>query len=66
MVCLADDHKTTENIKNTGAFTVSFATADTVVPCDYVGIVSANKEPNKLEKAGFHTTKSKFVNAPVI
>ena len=45
MVCLADDHKTTENIKKTEAFTVSFATADTVVPCDYVGIVSANDTP---------------------
>ena len=24
MVCLADDHKTTENIKKSGAFTLSF------------------------------------------
>ena len=66
MVCLADDHKTTENIKNTGAFTVSFATTETVVPCDYVGIVSANDVPDKLLRAGFHATKSEFVNAPVI
>ena len=34
--------------------------------CDYVGLVSANKEENKMEKAGFTTTKSEFVNAPVI
>ncbi len=34
MVCLADDHKTTENIKKTKAFTVSFATVDTVAACD--------------------------------
>lgn len=66
MVCLADDHKTTENIKNTGAFSVSFATVKTVIPCDYVGIVSANDEPNKFEKAGFHHVKSEFVNAPII
>lgn len=66
MVCLADEHKTTENIKKTGAFTVSFATAKTVVPCDYVGIVSANDEPNKLEKAGFHAIRSEHVNAPII
>ena len=66
MVCLADDHKTTENIKKTGAFTLSFATAKTVVPCDYVGIVSANDVPDKFEKAGFHATKSEFVNAPLI
>lgn len=66
MVCLADEHKTTENIINNKAFTVSFATANTVVPCDYVGIVSANDEPDKFAKAGFHATKSEFVNAPVI
>jgi len=66
MVCLADDHKTTENIKKTGAFTVSFATVETVVLCDYVGIVSANDEPDKFAKAGFHATKSEFVHAPII
>ncbi len=65
MVCLADDHKTTENIKKNGAFTISFATADTVIPCDYVGIVSANDVPNKVEKAGLHVTPSEFVNAPI-
>ena len=66
MVCLADEHKTTDNIKKTGAFTVSFATADTVVSCDYVGIVSGNDEPDKFKKAGFHSKKSEFVNAPII
>ena len=66
MVCLADDHKTTKNIKTTGAFTVSFATAATVIPCDYVGITSANDVPDKFERAGFHATKSEFVNAPII
>lgn len=65
MLCLSA-HKTTDNIKATGAFTVSFATASTVVPCDYVGIVSANQEPHKMEKAGFTTIKSEFVNAPVV
>ena len=66
MLCLSDDHKTTENIKKTGAFTVSFATADTVVPCDYVGIASANTVPDKFQRAGFHASKSEFVNAPII
>ena len=66
MVCLADDHKTTENIKKSGAFTVSFATAATVASCDYVGIVSANDTPDKFERAGFHATKSAYVNAPII
>lgn len=66
MVCLADDHRTTENIKKTGAFTVSFATAKTVVPCDYVGIVSANDVPDKFARAGFHAIRSEYVNAPII
>ena len=66
MVCLADDHKTTENIKKTGAFTVSFATVKTVAACDYVGIVSANDVPDKFAKAGFNAVKSEYVNAPII
>lgn len=66
MICLSDDHKTTENIKKTGAFTVSSATANTVVPCDYVGIVSANDIPDKFARAGFHAIKSEHVNAPII
>ena len=36
------DHKTTDNLAATGAFTVSMATEDTVVGCDYVGIESVN------------------------
>ena len=65
-ICVSDDHKTTENFLYTGAFTVSMATADYVKECDYVGIVSANDVPNKLEIAGFHVEKSEFVNAPII
>ncbi|SDN27449.1 flavin reductase family protein [Lachnospira pectinoschiza] len=60
------DHKTTDNLKETGAFTVSFATEEQVVACDYVGMESGRKVPSKFEKAGFHATKSEFVNAPLI
>ena len=60
------EHNTTDNIAKTGAFTVSFATESTVVGSDYVGIVSANDVPDKFAKAGFHATKSEFVNAPLI
>ena len=60
------EHKTTENFAKTGAFTVSIATEDTVIPCDYVGIESASKVPEKFAKAGFHATKSEYVNAPLI
>lgn len=65
MLCLGS-HRTTDNIKQKGAFTMSFATAGTVVPSDYVGIVSANDDPDKMKKSGFTTIKSEFVDAPVI
>lgn len=60
------DHKTVQNFLKTGAFTVSMGTEDTVVACDYVGIESANKVPDKFARAGFHATKSSRVNAPII
>ena len=50
---LSSGHKTVQNILKTQAFTVSIADEDHVVECDYVGVVSGHKEPNKLEKAGF-------------
>lgn len=59
-------HKTTDNLAVSKAFTVAIADAQHVVECDYVGIVSGRKEPDKMEKAGFTTVKSEFVNAPVI
>ncbi|MBQ7875239.1 MAG: flavin reductase family protein [Oscillospiraceae bacterium] len=65
-MCISAGHKTTKNILATGAFTVSMADADHVVECDYVGIESGNKVPDKFEKAGFHAVKSEFVNAPLI
>lgn len=58
-------HKTTDNVKKTGAFTVAMATKDTVVISDYFGIETGNKV-NKIEKAGVHVHKSEHVNAPII
>ncbi len=66
MICLAADHKTTANILTSGAFTVSMADADHVAECDYVGVVSGNKVPDKFNRAGFHHVRSGFVNAPII
>lgn len=65
-ICISADHKTTKNLLSRGAFTVSMATADFVTECDYVGIVSGNKVPDKLNRCGFHTEKSAFVDAPII
>ena len=65
-MCLSAGHKTVKNLLITKAFTVSMATVEQMVACDYVGIVSGNREPDKFVKAGFHATKSEFVNAPLI
>lgn len=65
-MCISAGHKTTANILVRKAFTVSMATAAQMTACDYVGIESGNNVPNKLEKAGWHTTKSEFVDAPLI
>lgn len=59
-------HQTTDNLLLNKAFTVSMADTDHVAACDYVGLVSKRKEPRKMEKAGFTTSKSAFVNAPII
>lgn len=59
-------HKTVKNILFKKAFTVSMATVDYVVESDYVGIVSGNDVPNKVDIAGWHTMKSEFVDAPII
>lgn len=59
-------HATTQNLKlNNGEFTVAFATAETMVASDYVGIVSAKKEPKKIEKTGWSVEKAPNINAPL-
>ncbi|MBO4862150.1 MAG: flavin reductase family protein [Firmicutes bacterium] len=63
-LCLSPGHKTTENILKRKAFTVAMATEDQLVPCDYVGIVSGNDVPDKVEKSGLHTVKADVVDAP--
>lgn len=64
-MCISS-HKSTDNILARKAFTVSMGTADTVIACDYVGLVSAKDEPEKMKKSGFHAAKSEYVDAPVI
>ena len=65
-ICVDSSHKTAENLIARKAFTVSMATSKYIAACDYIGIVSGNKDPDKFAKAGFHATKSEFVDAPLI
>lgn len=63
---LSSRHKTVENILYSKEFTISIGTEDTHVSCDYLGLVSGNRIPNKLEKSGFTISKSQKINAPII
>lgn len=64
-ICISDTHKTAKNIMKSGAFTVSIADKENLVAADYVGIVSGNKESDKIDKCGWTAEKSEFVNAPL-
>ena len=72
-------HQTTDNLKeddgeyqssdgeyqSSGEFTVAFATTETMVAADYVGIVSGRNTPDKMEKTSWRVEKAPNVNAPV-
>ena len=58
-------HATTENLNRCEEFTVAFATKNTMVTSDFVGIVSAKNDPEKMQKTGWTAIKSENVNAPV-
>lgn len=59
------NHATTENLNRCGDFTVAFATEETLVASDYVGIVSGKTQHDKIEKTGWKAVKAENVNAPV-
>ncbi len=63
---LSENHKTVENIKKRGAFTVSIADAKHVVEADYFGVISANNTKNKFEKSGLTAIKSQIIDAPIV
>ncbi len=74
MICQTDrialfideDHKTTQNILSSKAFTVGLADRKSIVPADYVGMASGNKVSDKYARTGFHAVRSEHVNAPII
>lgn len=63
---LTETHKTVQNIKARGAFTVSIADAAHTVEADYFGVESGNRVTNKFENSGLSTSKSETVDAPII
>lgn len=56
--------KTTDNIKLRKAFTVSVVTRDTLAQCDYLGTVTAKKDPDKVRRVGLTPLRSGNVDAP--
>ncbi len=65
-ISIRPQRKTFENIQKTGAFTVAIGTESLMAEADYFGMVSGNKEADKIGKAGLTVTKAEHVNAPVI
>ena len=63
-LCLSADHATTKNMLKRKAFTVQIADEKNMVASDYVGIISGNKDPDKLQKSGLHAERSQHVGAP--
>lgn len=61
-----EDHKTSQNIKRTGAFTLSIADIDHIEEADFFGIATGNKMKDKFERSGLHAIKSDKVNAPIV
>lgn len=63
---LEEDHKTVDNLKARGAFTLSVPGVDTLVECDYMGTASAKQHGDKFQRTGLHAEKSSRVDAPVV
>ena len=61
-----EGHKTSENIKKRGAFTLSIADIPHIEAADFFGIASGNKMANKFERSGLTAVKSEKVDAPIV
>ncbi|MDY6392867.1 MAG: flavin reductase [Bacilli bacterium] len=66
ILSLSADHKTVENLRRTGCFTLGIPSSKDVIDADFVGLVSANDDPKKFEKTDWHASKSAVIDAPVI
>lgn len=63
---IEEDHKTTENIKKRGAFTLSIADLPHMKEADFFGIATGNKMNDKFERSGLTAVKSEKVDAPIV
>lgn len=65
-ICIDPSHKTAANLRRKGCFTVSIGTVAELAECDYVGIVSANQDPEKLARTDWHMERAGRVDAPLV
>lgn len=63
---LDEEHKTSENIKKRGAFTLSIADIPHIKEADFFGIASGNKMHDKFARSGLTAVKSEKVDAPIV
>ena len=63
---ITETHRTAQNIKERGAFTISIADVPHIEAADFFGIASGNAMPDKFERSGLHAVKSDRVDAPVV
>ena len=63
---IPETHKTSQNIKERMAFTLSIADVDHLKEADFFGIASGNDMEDKFERSGLHAVKSEKVDAPVV
>ena len=63
---LSENHKTCENLKKRGAFTISVADVAHLEESDFFGTASGNTMKDKFERTGMHATKSTRADAPII
>lgn len=63
---IGEGHKTAENIKKRGAFTLSIADIPHMEAADFFGIASGNKMADKFERTGLTAVRSRKVDAPIV
>ena len=61
-----EEHKTTQNILKTKAFTVSIADKAHMDVADFFGIATGNKMADKFERTGYTAVQSAHVDAPIV
>lgn len=63
---ISASHKTSENLKKRGAFTLSIADIPHIREADFLGTASGNQMPDKFARTGLTAVKSEKIDAPVV